>query len=121
MKKILVVDDSESIRTSLKFSFSQRGYNILLAENGKEAMTQLKTDPDIGLLITDMQMPVMDGAALIKAVRAEAQLFKLPIIVLTSEDGMGEQAISLGATGFVMKSSKTSEEIHHFVKTYIKL
>jgi CheY-like chemotaxis protein len=93
MKKILVVDDSESIRTSLRFSLSQKGYNTITAENGKEALSLLKSEPEIGVLITDMQMPVMDGAQLIKSLRADPALSKLPVIVLTSEDGKGEEAL----------------------------
>lgn len=121
MKKLLVVDDSESIRNSLKFSLGLKGYNVLTAAEGEEALRYLKADPEIGLLITDLQMPGMDGKQLLKAIRSDTTLAKLPVIVLTAEENISEDIFSLGATAMVMKSAKTSEEVHHFVQSYLKL
>jgi CheY-like chemotaxis protein len=121
MKKILIVDDSDAARASLKFSLSTKGYKVIVAENGRDGIDKIESEEDIGIIITDLNMPVMGGKELIMAVRRHSKVCKTPILVLTSEDAQGQEAIDAGATGFLIKSSKTSEEIQRFVSTYIKL
>ncbi len=86
---ILIVDDDPDIRLFLEFSLKRAGYNVLQAANGAKALDVLKEHtPD--LIATDAMMPVLDGDGLIRAVKAEATLNRIPIVMLTGKDS--EQA-----------------------------
>jgi two-component system, chemotaxis family, chemotaxis protein CheY len=120
MGKILIVDDSEATRSSLKFSLGMRKFKTLGASNVSAAMNYLGDDSeDIKLVITDMNMPGMSGLDLIKHIREVLKLKTLPIIVLTTAEDKGKEALTRGATAFIMKSSKASEEILRFVTKYV--
>jgi two-component system chemotaxis response regulator CheY len=84
-KTILIVDDSESIRTILKLTLQFRGYTILEAEDGEEAYKVLRESP-CDLLVTDLAMPHMSGLDLLSRVRGELKMETLPVIVCTAEE-----------------------------------
>jgi two-component system chemotaxis response regulator CheY len=119
MKKILIVDDSEMARRSMVFSLTSKRYDVLEAVNGRDAVDKLKANADIGLVITDLNMPEMDGRALIAYVRQSPVWKDVPVFVITTETQTGNELMEKGATGFIMKSSKTSEEMHRIVSQYI--
>jgi two-component system chemotaxis response regulator CheY len=119
MKKILIVDDSEMARKSVCFSLSSRHYSVLEACNGKDAAEQLKKQDDVGLVITDLNMPEMDGLQLVGWIRANYRPADLPVYVITTERKTGDEVIERGATGFIIKSSKTSEEMQKIVTKHI--
>lgn len=103
-KTILVVDDSLSIRNLLQVVLKDAGYQVLLAEDGKDAIKYLDHE-GIRLLITDLHMPVMNGLELIKHVRQTDHYRYLPILFLTTET-KGEikmEAKNAGATGWITK------------------
>lgn len=83
-KTILIVDDFENTRRVIEFSLKKLEHNILMAENGAEAL-KLFNGQVIDLLITDLNMPVMDGIQLVKEVRAKSQYMFIPIVMLTTE------------------------------------
>jgi len=120
MKKILIVDDSNPSRLSLSFSLSQRGYEVITADNGNVGFAKTIEHPDLALIITDINMPQMNGFEMIHRIRREPEFQKIPIIALSSDDENGNEAINLGATAFIIKSSKTSEEIKRFLELYLK-
>lgn len=120
MATILIVDDSEATRESLKFSLSMRKFDVLDASNANEAIRYLATtNVDIKLVITDMNMPGMTGLDLIKFIRERLEMKSLPIIVLTTAESKGKDALAGGASAVIMKSSKASEEILNFVSRYV--
>ena len=119
MNKILIVDDSEMARASMSFSLKSKRYGVVEAVNGKDALVKLSEHQDIGLVITDLNMPAMDGVALIQKVRQSDRNKDLPIYVITTEQKTGEEVIKKGATGVIIKSGKTSEEIHKIVSQYV--
>jgi CheY-like chemotaxis protein len=119
MAKILVVDDSEAARASLKFSLSMKKFIVLDAANANEAIRFLKDNGDISLVITDMNMPGMSGLDLISFIREKLELRSIPIIVLTTAEDKGKEAITKGASAFIMKSSRASEEIMGFITRYV--
>lgn len=86
-KTVLVVDDSKSVRAVIGTTLKMAGYNLETAEDGVEAMNLLSAQDDtqIDLIITDVNMPNMDGLTLIKEVKKLAKYFKTPICVLTTE------------------------------------
>ena len=103
-KRILVVDDSASMRMLLKKSLSARGFDIEMADDGQHGLERMhELNPD--LLITDINMPKMDGFELIEAVRGEAQFRGTPVLVLSTEfsDEKKSRARQAGATGWITK------------------
>jgi two-component system, chemotaxis family, chemotaxis protein CheY len=119
VKSILIVDDSEMARAAMCFSLKIKNYTIIDSASGKDAIKRLEGNPEIGLIITDLNMPEMNGIELIKHIRETMGNRSIPIFVLTTDDNAGKDVLGKGATGFLLKSSKTSEEVHKIIKQYI--
>lgn len=118
-KKILAVDDSVSIRTSISFVLSQEGYEIVEAVDGVDGLEKAKKDK-FNLVITDINMPNMDGIEMIKQLRATDGYKFTPIIALTTEnqDSKMQEGKAAGATGWIVKPF-TSEKLIAVVKKVI--
>ena len=104
--KILVVDDSSTMRRIIKNTLQRLGYeDILEAEHGLEAWTILEANNDINVLITDWNMPEMNGLDLVKKVRAEQKYADMPIIMVTTEGGKAEviTALKAGVNNYIVK------------------
>lgn len=104
MKTILTVDDSASIRQMVSFTLSEAGYSVIEASDGKDGLAKIKT-ANVNMVITDLNMPNMDGITLIKNIREIPSFKFIPIIMLTTESQNekkmeGKQA---GATGWIIK------------------
>lgn len=104
-KTVLVVDDSVSMRQMVSFTLAGAGYEVVEAGDGKEAVDKLNGGAKPNLVITDLNMPNMDGIALIKAVRGMPTHKFTPILMLTTEssDDKKKEGQSAGATGWVVK------------------
>ena len=104
-KTILVVDDSVTMLMSLKSSLSMGGFQVETANNGQAALDKLKGGLKPSLVITDVNMPVMDGLELIGRVRALPGCRFFPILTLTteSETSKRDEGRRLGATGWLVK------------------
>ena len=103
-KKILIIDDSESIREVVNFTLENAGHEVEAAVDGVDALTYLEKN-HYDLIITDLHMPNMDGIELIKNARKmEAHKF-VPILFLTTESQTEKkmQAKEAGATGWIIK------------------
>ena len=100
--KILVVDDDKEIVQLLEIYIRNEGYEPVAAYNGKEALTKLNTNPDIGLVILDLMMPEMDGMEVIKQVRKDSDI---PILVLSAKTADMDkiQGLISGADDYVTK------------------
>jgi len=101
---ILAVDDSRTIREMLGHTLRQAGYEVLVAEDGVHGLEVLRTErPDV--IVTDINMPRLDGFGFIEAVRAEGNSRTTPILVLTteSEPEKKARARAAGATGWIVK------------------
>ncbi|MBD3810011.1 MAG: chemotaxis response regulator CheY [Sulfuricurvum sp.] len=104
--KLLVVDDSSTMRRIIKNTLSRLGYeDVLEGEDGLQGWNVLNTNPDIGMLITDWNMPEMNGLELVKKVRADARFADLPIIMVTTEGGKAEviTALKAGVNNYIVK------------------
>ena len=104
--KILIVDDSGPIRKIMKKMLLEMGHQVLEAENGQEALLQLETNPDIGLMLTDWNMPVMSGIELLEALRKKEESFPKPVIVMVTtenEESKIARALVTGAHEYIMK------------------
>lgn len=104
-KTVLVVDDSVSMRQMVSFTLTSAGYQVVEAGDGKEAVEKLNGGAAPHLVITDLNMPNMDGISLIKAVRGMVPYKFTPILMLTTEssDEKKKEGQSAGATGWVVK------------------
>jgi CheY-like chemotaxis protein len=99
---ILVVDDDESIRDLLRLHLSAAGYEVNVAEDAIAAgYLVLRSPPD--LIISDINMPHMDGFEFVAALKADTTLPKIPVIFLTSSDEGDERGRALGAVGYLTK------------------
>jgi two-component system chemotaxis response regulator CheY len=105
MSKIaLTVDDSKTIREMVSFTLKSQGFEVLEAEDGKHALTVLG-DKEVNVVITDLNMPNMDGFELMRQLRANPKYKFVPILMLTTESDDSKKAIGkeAGATGWIVK------------------
>ncbi len=104
--RVLAVDDSVTVRSSLKLVLQEAGYEPVLAADGEEALNQIKNSKEkFRLIITDLNMPKMDGIELIKAVRSLPGYRFTPILMLTTESQAEKklEGKKAGATGWIVK------------------
>ncbi|MBZ5763455.1 response regulator [Rhizobium sp. VS19-DR104.2] len=102
--KILTVDDSASIRMTTKISLSNAGYTVTEAVDGSDGLAKAKSG-SFDLIITDLNMPVMDGLTMIEELRKLPEHMGVPIIFLTTESDadLKARAKAAGATGWLTK------------------
>lgn len=117
--KVLVVDDSAAIRKSISFVLEQGGYEIVEAEDGLLALDALEKNT-VNLIITDVNMPNLDGIGLIRKVRESDRNRFVPIIVLTTEsqNTKMDEGRAAGATGWIVKPF-SAEKLISVVKKII--
>ncbi|MBP2228194.1 two-component system chemotaxis response regulator CheY [Azospirillum agricola] len=103
-KKVLTVDDSRTMRDMVTFTLKGAGYDVVEAADGQQAMTAMAAGK-VDLVITDLNMPVMDGLTLIRKLRAIPAHRTLPILMLTTEADEKKKAEgrAAGATGWIVK------------------
>lgn len=103
-KTILSVDDSPSVLQMVKLALSGGGYRVELANGGAEAIARVRAG-GIDMVLTDLNMPGMDGITLIRTLRKLPQAVGLPIVFVTTESApaMKQEAKSAGATGWITK------------------
>ncbi|MET0964215.1 MAG: response regulator [Noviherbaspirillum sp.] len=103
-KTILAVDDSGSLRQMLVFTLKAAGYQVVEAVDGRDGLEKAK-QKHFDLVLTDQNMPNMDGLTLIHSLRALPSYGKVPILMLTTEssDDMKSKGRSAGATGWLVK------------------
>jgi two-component system, chemotaxis family, chemotaxis protein CheY len=111
-KKIMTVDDSASVRQMVSFTLKKEGYEVMEAVDGVDALEKLE-HKKVDLVLTDLNMPNMDGIELIKNLRGKPSFRFIPIIFLTTESQAekkqaGRQA---GATGWIVKPFKPEQLI----------
>lgn len=104
-KTILVVDDSVSMRQMVTFTLKGAGFEVVEAGDGKEAVGKLNGGAKPNLVITDLNMPNMDGISLIKEIRGMAAHKFTPVLMLTTEsaDDKKKEGQAAGATGWIVK------------------
>jgi len=108
-KVILTVDDSASVRQMVKFTLADAGYTVIEAVDGRDALSKLSKP--VNLVITDLNMPNLDGIGLIRQVRANPACKGIPIIMLTTESQETRklEGKAAGATGWIVKPFATQQ------------
>ena len=117
--KFLIVEDSPTMRRLISFSLQTfRNAKIIEAVDGLDALRKLASDK-IDLIVTDINMPVMDGLKLVSMVRQNAMLKNIPIIIITTEGAEEdrERGLALGANAYIAKPIQSS----HLIKTISEL
>lgn len=101
---ILTVDDSPSLRMAIRIALTGAGYAVTEAGDGSEGLEKALASP-FDMIVTDLNMPVMDGLTMIRELRKSPSQSGVPIIFLTTEsdDAMKQQAKAAGATGWLVK------------------
>jgi two-component system chemotaxis sensor kinase CheA len=114
---ILVVDDSLTTRTLERSILEAHGYRVRLALDGLEALNQLRQNP-VDLVITDIQMPRLDGFGLLEALKREERLARIPVIVVTSLEKREDQerGLALGADAYIVKRKFDHEDLLQAVR-----
>lgn len=114
---IMTVDDSRAVRLTVALALRQAGHRIVEAASGEEALEILKTEK-VDLVISDFNMPGMDGSQLVRQIKSNKDYHSIPVIMLTTENARGRlaEAKEAGAIGWMNKPFK-AEHLVAAVKT----
>jgi two-component system chemotaxis response regulator CheY len=104
-KTILIVDDSSSMRTVVKLALVRAGYDVLEAGDGQEGLAALDMAGKVHLIVSDVNMPIMDGITFVTRVKQHARHKFTPVVMLTTEgqDAKKEQGRAAGAKAWIVK------------------
>lgn len=118
--KIMIVDDCPTTRKLLGLYLRGKGYELVFAENGLDAIEKLARE-NISLILSDLNMPYMDGIELLRSVRSDPNLSHIPFLMVTTESDEEEKkrAIDSGANGYLVKPV-TAEIILQNIKRILK-
>lgn len=119
---ILVVDDSPTIVKFVSFSLRNSGFEVVTASDGMDAIEKMSHLPeDVSLVITDLNMPNLDGYGLIGTLRQNEKYRETPIIILSSEDSVEdrERGMTVGANSYLVKPFKSAMLLGE-VERYLK-
>jgi two-component system, chemotaxis family, chemotaxis protein CheY len=110
-KTIMVVDDSASVRQMVSFTIKNCGYNTIEASDGADALVKMNGSSSVSMIITDLNMPNLDGIGLIRKVRVNPSYKFIPIIMLTTEsqEARKTEGKQAGATGWIIKPFKPEQ------------
>jgi len=105
MAQILVVDDSNTMREIVSSFLTQNGFDVAVANDGRDGLLRLQQDPAIRLVVSDINMPNMDGLTMAEKIRKDLGNTAVRIVMLTTEDnaGMRARGKQIGITGWIVK------------------
>ncbi len=112
-KHILIVDDSKTVRNLVAFIMKKEGFRVTMAEDGLDGLEKLYSAGDIDLIVSDINMPRMDGFTFIRTVREQEAYRDLPIVVLSTEGQEKDiqQGINLGANMYMVKPAQPDKMV----------
>lgn len=105
MAQVLVVDDSSTMREIVSSFLSRNGFEVIVAHDGRDGLQRLREDPGIRLVVSDINMPNMDGLTMAEKIRKDLGNTAVRIVMLTTEDnaGMRARGKAIGITGWIVK------------------
>ena len=105
LQTIMVVDDSTALRRTMALSLEKQGYRVIQAKDGQDANDKFRQNPNLNLIICDIEMPTMNGFEFLGMRRRDSELSKIPVVMLTSRSGAKHRnlATQLGANGYFTK------------------
>ena len=115
MKHILIVDDSKTVRNLVAFILKREGFRVTMAEDGMDGLEKLFSAGQLDLIISDINMPRMDGYTFIKNVREQETFRDIPIIVLSTEGQEKDiqKGIGLGANLYMVKPAQPDKLVRN--------
>jgi two-component system chemotaxis response regulator CheY len=118
MAKILVVDDSSTVRDEVASFLKTNGLDVAVAVDGKDGLAKMKADPGIKLVVSDVNMPNMDGLTMVEKIRGELGNSTVNVIMLTTESSpsMKERGKAAGIKGWIVKPFKGAAVLETFKK-----
>ena len=118
MAHVLVVDDSSTMREIVGSFLVKNGFEVVKANDGRDGLEQLRNDPSIKLVLSDVNMPNMDGLTMAEKIRGEMGNKAVHIVMLTTEDNqaMRERGRAIGVTGWVVKPFRGEAVLGPFKK-----
>lgn len=118
MAKILVVDDSSTVRDEVAGFLKKSGLDVATAVDGKDGLEKIKADPSLRLVVCDVNMPNMDGLTMVEKVRGELGNKTINVIMLTTESSpaMKERGKAAGVKGWIVKPFKGEAVLETFKK-----
>lgn len=118
MAKILIVDDSSTVRGEVETFLKSNGLDVATAVDGKDGLAKLRADPGIKLVIADVNMPNMDGLTMVEKIRSELNNSSVNLIMLTTESSpaMKERGKAAGVKGWIVKPFKGPAVLETFKK-----
>jgi response regulator RpfG family c-di-GMP phosphodiesterase len=113
-RKVLVVDDSAYVRAAVGEALEKSGFHVAQAENGRQALDRLLAGEVPDLVVSDLDMPVMDGVQLCKALRADGGLKNIPLLIMSSTDDRAviRRMFQLGAAAYLIKPFNMEQMVH---------
>jgi two-component system chemotaxis response regulator CheY len=118
MAQILIVDDSNTVRDEVSAYLKGAGLDVVTAVDGKDGLVKLKADPNIRLVVADVNMPNMDGLTMVEKIRGELGNTRVHLIMLTTESSpnMKERGKAAGVKGWIVKPFKGAAVLETFKK-----
>ncbi len=118
MARVLVVDDSSTVRDEVAGFLKKSGLDVATAIDGRDGLVKLKADPQIKLVVSDVNMPNMDGLTMVEKIRGELGNKTVNIVMLTTENSpiMKERGKAAGVKGWIVKPFKGDAVIATFKK-----
>lgn len=115
MKHILIVDDSKTVRNLVAFIMRREGFRVTMAEDGMDGLEKLFSNIGLDLIISDINMPRMDGYTFIKSVREQREFRDIPIIVLSTEGQEQDiqKGIGYGANLYMVKPAQPDKLVRN--------
>lgn len=115
MKHILIVDDSKTVRNLVAFIMKREGFRVTMAEDGLDGLEKLYSAGELDLIISDINMPRMDGFTFIKNVREQENFRDIPIIVLSTESQEEDikKGLGLGANLYMVKPAQPEKLVRN--------
>ena len=112
-KHILIVDDSKTVRNLVAFIMKKEGFRVTMAEDGLDGLEKLYSAGDVDLIVSDINMPRMDGFSFIRTVREQEAYRDLPIVVLSTEGQEKDiqQGMNLGANMYMVKPAQPEKMV----------
>ncbi len=110
MKRVLIVDDSATIRQQVRLALSQAGFDVVEASDGEDGVAKIRGDASIAAVICDVNMPKKSGLELIEEIKAGGANSGVPIVMLTTEGqpALVQRAKEAGAKGWIVKPFKAN-------------
>jgi two-component system, chemotaxis family, chemotaxis protein CheY len=114
-KHILIVDDSKTVRNLVAFIMKKEGFKVTTAEDGLDGLEKLYSLTEIDLIVSDVNMPRMDGLTFIKTVREQAAYRDIPIVVLSTEgqDKDIQTGLTVGANLYMIKPAQPEKLVRN--------